>query len=66
MPLPSAMSLLHCPLCVGLAVLSAVRTLAHATLLWQLRGDQSALAPGLSTRSCGVPIGSAQGCAVQV
>lgn len=66
MLLPSAMSLLHCPLCIGLAVLSAVRTLAHAILLWQLRGDQSGLAPGWSTRGCGVPIGSGQGCAVQV
>ena len=32
------MSLTHCPLCVGLAVLSAVRFLAHGVLLWSLRG----------------------------
>ena len=30
------MSLLHCPLCIGLAVLSAIRGCAHAALLWQL------------------------------
>ena len=29
------MSLTHCPLCVGLAVLSAVRFMAHAVMLWQ-------------------------------
>lgn len=32
----AAMSLLHCPLCIGLAVLSAVRGCAHAALFWQL------------------------------
>ena len=32
----AAMSLLHCPLCIGLAVLSTVRGCAHAALLWQL------------------------------
>ncbi|MEB3166978.1 MAG: hypothetical protein VKO65_09960 [Cyanobacteriota bacterium] len=26
---------MHCPLCVGLAVLSAVRFSAHALLVWQ-------------------------------
>ncbi len=31
------MSLSHCPLCMGLALLSAVRFMAHAVLLWQLR-----------------------------
>jgi hypothetical protein len=29
------MSLTHCPLCIALAVLSAVRGLSHAVLLWQ-------------------------------
>ena len=33
----AAMSLLHCPLCIGLAVLSVGRGLAHAALAWQLR-----------------------------
>lgn len=28
---------LHCPLCIGLALLSLGRGLAHAALLWQLR-----------------------------
>ncbi|MFM7635027.1 MAG: hypothetical protein ACKO7Z_05490 [Cyanobacteriota bacterium] len=31
------MSLLHCPLCIGLAVLSLGRGLAHAVLFWQWR-----------------------------
>lgn len=31
------MGLSHCPLCMGLALLSAARFLAHAALLWQLR-----------------------------
>jgi len=31
------MSLLHCPLCLALAVLSLGRGLAHASLCWQLR-----------------------------
>jgi hypothetical protein len=30
------MSITHCPLCVGLAVLSAVRFLGHAVLVWSL------------------------------
>jgi hypothetical protein len=30
------MGLSHCPLCVALAVLCAVRCGAHAVLLWQL------------------------------
>jgi len=30
------MGLTHCPLCVALAVFSAVRFSAHAVLLWQL------------------------------
>lgn len=29
------MGLMHCPLCMGLAVLSAVRFSANALLLWQ-------------------------------
>ena len=32
----AAMSLLHCPLCIGLAVLSVGRGFAHAALFWQL------------------------------
>ena len=28
------MSLLHCPLCVGLAVLSALRGVSHLSLVW--------------------------------
>ncbi|MEB3321939.1 MAG: hypothetical protein VKI81_03860 [Synechococcaceae cyanobacterium] len=31
------MGLTHCPLCVGLAVLSALRGLGHLVLLWRLR-----------------------------
>jgi hypothetical protein len=31
------MGLAHCPLCVGLAVLSIVRCGAYGLLLWQLR-----------------------------
>ncbi len=31
------MGLAHCPICIGLAVLSAIRFSAHALLLWQLR-----------------------------
>lgn len=39
-PLP--MGLTHCPLCIGVAVLSAVRFMAHATMLIQLeRGRAS-------------------------
>tara|TARA_Y100001933_G_scaffold252193_1_gene290801 strand:- start:620 stop:829 length:210 start_codon:yes stop_codon:yes gene_type:complete len=33
------MGLLHCPLCVGLAVLSALRFSAHAVLAFQLRSE---------------------------
>jgi hypothetical protein len=29
-----SMSLLHCPLCVGLAVLSALRAASHLSLVW--------------------------------
>ncbi len=28
------MSITHCPLCVGLAVLSAVQFMAHAVIVW--------------------------------
>ncbi|MCP9771794.1 hypothetical protein KBY66_04020 [Synechococcus sp. Tobar12-5m-g] len=31
------MGVTHCPLCVGLAVLSAVRFSAHALLIWNVR-----------------------------
>lgn len=36
------MSLTHCPLCVGLAVLSAVRFMAHGLMLWQWLGQGQA------------------------
>jgi hypothetical protein len=29
------MSLTHCPLCVGLAVLCVLRSAAHGVMLWQ-------------------------------
>jgi hypothetical protein len=32
------MGLMHCPLCIGLAVLSAVRFSAHAWLVWRRFG----------------------------
>ena len=36
------MGITHCPLCIGVAVLSAVRFMAHATMLIQLeRGRAS-------------------------
>jgi hypothetical protein len=35
------MSLLHCPLCLGLAVFSLGRGCAYAALLWQLRPRQA-------------------------
>ncbi len=31
------MSITHCPLCIGLAVLSAVRFMGHAVMVWQFR-----------------------------
>lgn len=37
------MGLSHCPLCMGLAVLSAVRFLAHGVLVWQLRSNGASL-----------------------
>ncbi|MCP9774771.1 hypothetical protein [Cyanobium sp. WAJ14-Wanaka] len=37
------MSITHCPLCVGLAVLSAVRFMAHGLMLWPLVRAQSGL-----------------------
>jgi hypothetical protein len=30
------MALTHCPLCIGLAVLSVIRGLSHGLLLWRL------------------------------
>lgn len=42
------MGLMHCPLCIGLAVLSAARFSAHAWLLWRRFGPvqrQAAEAP---------------------
>ena len=37
------MGLLHCPLCMGLAVLSALRFSAHALLAYQLNRQRSNL-----------------------
>ncbi|QEY32716.1 hypothetical protein EVJ50_11245 [Synechococcus sp. RSCCF101] len=34
--LPAPMGLLHCPICLGLAVLSVVRAACHACMVWQL------------------------------
>ncbi|MFY8149571.1 MAG: hypothetical protein ACOVNL_10205 [Prochlorococcaceae cyanobacterium] len=45
------MSITHCPLCVGLAVLSAVRFMAHGVLLWQLRRGESNAGPRLRWRT---------------
>jgi hypothetical protein len=39
------MSITHCPLCVGLAVLSAVRFLAHGVMLWELLRSEDGSAP---------------------
>ena len=33
------MSITHCPLCIGLAVLSALRFMAHAVMLWSLKAE---------------------------
>ena len=38
------MSITHCPLCVGLAVLSAVQFMGHAVMVWALAAQQT---PGL-------------------
>jgi hypothetical protein len=38
------MGLMHCPLCIGLAVLSAVRFSAHAWLVWRRFGPLQASA----------------------
>jgi len=38
------MGLMHCPLCIGLAVLSALRFAAHAWLLWRRYGPVSSAA----------------------
>ena len=37
------MGLIHCPLCMGLAVLSALRFSAHALLAYQLNRQRSEL-----------------------
>lgn len=39
------MSLMHCPLCVGLAVLSVARALAHLSMGWWLGWGRVAPAP---------------------
>ncbi|MEB3253500.1 MAG: hypothetical protein VKI93_02190 [Synechococcus sp.] len=36
------MGLTHCPLCIGLAVLSAVRFMAHAVMAVQLERSRAA------------------------
>ena len=38
------MGLMHCPLCIGLAVLSALRFSAHAWLAWRRFGPVRASA----------------------
>ena len=42
-PAIPAMSITHCPLCVGLALLSAVRFMGHAVLVWTLGEPQPAV-----------------------
>ena len=37
----AAMGLTHCPLCIGLALLCAVRFMAHALMAFQLRSLRS-------------------------
>ncbi|MCP9829423.1 MULTISPECIES: hypothetical protein [unclassified Synechococcus] len=44
------MGLTHCPLCVALAVFSAVRFSAHAVLLWQLVRPAPAASGGRPSR----------------
>ncbi|MCU0528391.1 MAG: hypothetical protein MUD04_02630 [Cyanobium sp. Prado107] len=41
------MSLTHCPLCIALAVLSAIRGLGHALLVWQLLAAAQGSSPEL-------------------
>jgi hypothetical protein len=41
------MSITHCPLCVGLAVLSALRFMGHAVLVWSLSDPQPTAAQPL-------------------
>ena len=36
------MGLLHCPICIGLAVLSAIRFSAHAVMAYQLERGRAA------------------------
>ena len=38
------MSITHCPLCIGLAVISAWRFMGHAVLLWSLSDPRPAAA----------------------
>lgn len=45
------MTITHCPLCVGLAVLSAIRFMAHAVITWSLLDGGT---PGLSSPSNGL------------
>ncbi|MBM5796716.1 MAG: hypothetical protein FJ051_06240 [Cyanobacteria bacterium M_surface_9_m1_291] len=40
-----AMSITHCPLCIGLAVLSAVRFMGHAVLVWGLMPQPEPVQP---------------------
>ena len=47
------MSLTHCPLCIGLAVLSVARAIAHLTLLLQLAAP--ALRPLAAAPQCATP-----------
>ena len=37
----AAMGLTHCPLCIGLALLCAVRFMAHGLMAFQLRSLRS-------------------------
>ena len=53
---PLAMGPLHCPLCIGLAVLSIFRVSAHALLLWRMGGPVT----GARGQDQGEPQGLAQ------
>ena len=37
------MGITHCPLCIGLAVLSAIRVMAHLTIAVQLERQRASL-----------------------
>ncbi|MEB3199374.1 MAG: hypothetical protein VKK62_02450 [Synechococcaceae cyanobacterium] len=43
---------LHCPLCIGLAILSLLRTATQATLLWRLFGPRPAVG-GIAPQTAG-------------